>query len=632
MAPRRNPQGRANMDSKEALGVLKRLFAYILKNYKFACLAVVIFIFISSITNTIGSLFLMELIDKYIPMVLNSATHDFTPLIKALAIMALIYLSGAISSFTFNRILVNVTQGTLKGLRDEVFDHMQGLPIKYFDTHNHGDIMSVYTNDIDTLRQVISQSLPQLISSCISVVSVFCSMCFLSFYLTIIVILMVLVMRKVIAVIGKKSGFYFSKQQANLGKVNGYIEEMMEGTKVVKVFNYEEKAIEHFKQINEDLCESSYKANMYSNILMPIMGNLGNISYVLTAFIGGLLAINGIGGLTLGALASFLQLNRSFNQPITQISQQMNFVIMGAAGAKRIFALLDEKVEIDDGKVTLTNVKEVNGQLVACEECTNMWAWCHPRENGQVEYVPLVGRVEFHDVNFGYNEDKQILHDINLYAEQGQKVAFVGATGAGKTTITNLINRFYDIQSGSITYDGIDVKLIKKDDLRRSLGIVLQDTHLFSGSIADNIRYAKKDATMEEVVAAAKLANAHQFIKHLEHGYDTMLSHDGSSLSQGQRQLLSIARAALANSPVLILDEATSSIDSRTEKLVQDGLDKLMKGRTVFVIAHRLSTIKNSQVIMVMENGRIIERGDHDKLISEKGKYYQLYTGGLELE
>ena len=488
------------------------------------------------------------------------------------------------------------------------------------------------TNDIDTLRQIISQSMPQLLSSCITVVSVFISMCVLSIYLTMVVIVMVIIMFIVIKFVAAKSGTYFVKQQANLGRMNGFIEEMMSGAKVVKVFNHEEEAIKEFDRLNEELFDSGYHANMYANILMPIMGNLGNISYVVTALIGGMIAISGLGGLTLGGLASFLQLNRSFSQPITQISQQINFIIAAAAGAKRIFALYDQEVEVDQGVVTLANVRYEGDKIVESECSTGNWAWRHPRSNGKVEYVPLVGNVIFDHVNFGYNEDKQILHDINLYADQGQKIAFVGATGAGKTTIMNLINRFYDIQSGSITYDGIDVKLIKKDDLRRSLGIVLQDTHLFTGSIKDNIRYGRKDATDEEVIQAAKLANAHCFIKHLEHGYDTILTHDGSALSQGQRQLLSIARAALANSPVLILDEATSSIDSRTEKLVQDGLDKLMHGRTVFVIAHRLSTIKNSDVIMVMDQGRIVERGNHDKLISEKGIYYQLYTGGLELD
>ncbi len=629
---RRGPMRKPTMDSKEALSILKRLLFYVLKNYKVHCFFVVIFLFISSITNVMGSLFLKELIDSYIVPIVNSVDKDFTPLVYALATMAAIYLVGACSAYIYNRILNVTTQGTLKSLRDDLFAHMQKLEVRYFDTHHHGDIMSVYTNDIDTLRQVISQSMPQLLSSVITVTSVFISMCVLSIYLTIVVIVMVMIMFAVIKFVAGKSGTYFVKQQANLGKMNGFIEEMMSGAKVVKVFNHEDEAIKDFDQLNNALFESGYQANMYANILMPIMGNLGNISYVVTALIGGIVAISGLGGLTLGGLASFLQLNRSFSQPITQISQQINFIISAAAGAKRVFALMDEEHEVDKGIVTLANVSYENGKIVESDKVTGNWAWRHPRANGQVEYVPLVGNVIFDHVNFGYNENKQILFDINLYADQGQKIAFVGATGAGKTTIMNLINRFYDIQSGSITYDGIDVKLIKKDDLRKSLGIVLQDTHLFHGSIKDNIRYGRKDASDEEVIAAAKLANAHSFIKHLEHGYDTILTHDGSALSQGQRQLLSIARAALANSPVLILDEATSSIDSRTEKLVQDGLDKLMKGRTVFIIAHRLSTIKNSDVIMVMDQGRIVERGNHEKLMAEKGIYYQLYTGGLELD
>ena len=628
---RRGPMRKPSLDPKEALSILKRLLFYVLKNYKWHCLLVVIFLFIASITNVMGSLFLKELIDSYIVPIVNSVNKDFTPLVKALATMACIYLVGACSAYVYNRILINITQGTLKRLRDDLFAHMQKLEVKYFDTHNHGDIMSVYTNDIDTLRQVISQSMPQLLSSVITVTSVFVSMCVLSIYLTLVVIVMVIIMFSVIKFVAGKSGMYFAKQQQNLGRMNGFIEEMMSGAKVVKVFNYEEEAIKSFDSLNDELFESGYQANMYANILMPILGNLGNISYVITSLIGGIVAISGLGGLTLGGLASFLQLNRSFTMPITQISQQINFIVAAAAGAKRVFALMDEKVEVDEGCVTLANVIYQDGKVIECDKCSGNWAWRHPRANGKVEYVPLVGNVIFDHVNFGYNDDKQILFDINLYADQGQKIAFVGATGAGKTTITNLINRFYDIQSGSITYDGIDVKLIKKDDLRKSLGIVLQDTHLFNGSIKDNIRYARKDASDEEVIAAAKLANAHNFIRRLEAGYDTILTHDGSALSAGERQLLAIARAALANSPVLILDEATSSIDSRTERLVQDGLDKLMKGRTVFVIAHRLSTIKNSDVIMVMDQGRIVERGNHDKLMSEKGIYYQLYTGGLEL-
>ena len=630
MRMNKNRQVKADQDSMKVLG---RLLRYILHNYRLTCVFVVIFILISSLTTVVSSWFIKSLIDDYItPMLTSSQAADFTPLFQVLCKMAVVYAVGILSTYLYSRILINVAQGTMKRIRDDLFSHMEKLPIRYFDTHNHGDIMSVYTNDTDTLRQVISQSIPQFLSSSITVVSVFFSMLVLSPYLTVIVVIMVFVMKKVMTNISKQSGIYFNRQQKNLGKVNGYIEEMMNGQKVIKVFTHEEATKEGFDKVNEELFESAYQANKYANVLMPIMGNLGNVSYVLTALIGGIVAINGIGGLTLGGLASFLQLNRSFTMPITQISQQLNFVIMATAGAKRIFALMDEEFEVDEGIVTLANVKEENGKIVESDVPTGKWAWRHPRPNGEIEYVPLIGNVIFDHVNFGYNDNKQILFDINLFADQGQKVAFVGATGAGKTTITNLINRFYDIQSGTITYDGIDVKLIKKDNLRRSLGIVLQDTHLFTGTIRDNIRYGRKDATDEEVIAAAKLANAHAFIRHLEHGYDTVISGDGASLSQGQRQLLSIARAALANSPVLILDEATSSIDSRTEKIVQDGMDKLMEGRTVFVIAHRLSTIRNSDVIMVMDQGHIIERGNHEKLMAEKGTYYQLYTGGIELD
>lgn len=616
----------------ESMSVLVRLVKYVLVHYKFSCLMVLIFIALSSLASVSSSLFLKSLIDDYIMPMVNSPDPSYTPLFLALCQMACIYLGGVIATYLYSRILINVAQGTMKYIRDDLFSHMEKLPISYFDTHNHGDIMSVYTNDTDTLRQVISQSIPQLISSVITIVSVFISMCVLSLYLTMIVIVMLFVMKFAMTKISAKSGVYFTRQQDDLGHVNGYIEEMMSGQKVIKVFTHEGAAKADFDKVNEQLFDSAYNANLYANILMPIMGNLGNVSYVLTALLGAVVAINGIGGLTLGGLASFLQLNRSFTSPITQISQQLNSVIMAAAGAKRIFALMDEELEQDQGTVTLVNVLEENGKLVETDKQSGKWAWKHERANGSVEYVELVGDIIFEHVDFSYNENKQILHDINLYAHRGQKVAFVGATGAGKTTITNLINRFYDIQKGSITYDGIDIKLIKKDDLRRSLGIVLQDTHLFSGTIRDNIRYGKADASDDEVIAAAKLANAHGFIKHLEHGYDTVISGDGASLSQGQRQLISIARAALANSPVLILDEATSSIDSRTEKIVQDGMDRLMAGRTVFVIAHRLSTICNSDVIMVMDQGRIIERGNHDKLIQEKGTYYQLYTGGLELD
>ena len=573
------------------------------------------------------------MIDDYITPYINSTDPNFAPLLNAIIKMIVIYAIGVFATYGFNRILINVSQGSLKEIRDSMFEHMEKLPIKYFDTHNHGDIMSIYTNDADTLRQMISQSVPQVIVSGMTILSVFVSMLIISIPLTCISVFMVVVMLFVSKYVTSRSGKYFYQQQINLGKVNGFIEEMMEGQKVVKVFTHEEEAKKDFDKVNEELFESAYEANKYANILMPLIGNLGYVSYVLVALVGGVLAINGYTELTIGALASFLQLNRSFNNPIGQISQQVNMVLMALAGASRIFALLDEEVEKDEGHVTLVNAKEnEDGTLSPVDYRTGVWAWEHRRPDGSTEYVRLVGDVRFHDVTFGYNENKTILYDMNLFAKPGEKLAFVGATGAGKTTITNLINRFYDIQKGSITYDGIDIKLIKKADLRRSLGIVLQDTHLFTGTIMDNIRYGKLDATDEECIAAAKLANAHEFIMHLEHGYQTVLSGDGSSLSQGQCQLLAIARAAVANPPVLILDEATSSIDTRTESIVQSGMDKLMEGRTVFVIAHRLSTIKNSDAIMVLDQGRIIERGDHDKLIGQKGTYYQLYTGGLELD
>ena len=590
-------------------------------------------IIVSTIANVSGSIFIKSLIDDYITPYINSANPNFAPLLNAIIRMIAIYAIGVLATYGFNRILINVSQGSLKEIRDSMFEHMEKLPIRYFDTHNHGDIMSIYTNDADTLRQMISQSVPQVIVSGITILSVFVSMIIISVPLTCISVFMVIVMLFVSKHVTSRSGKYFYQQQINLGKVNGFIEEMMEGQKVVKVFTHEEEAKKDFDKVNEELFESAYEANKYANILMPLIGNLGYVSYVLVALIGGVLAINGYTNLSIGALASFLQLNRSFNNPIGQISQQVNMVLMALAGASRIFALLDEEVEKDEGHVTLVNAKEnEDGTLSPVDYRTGVWAWEHRRPDGSIEYVRLVGDVRFHDVTFGYNENKTILYDMNLFAKPGEKLAFVGATGAGKTTITNLINRFYDIQKGSITYDGIDIKLIKKADLRRSLGIVLQDTHLFTGTIMDNIRYGKLDATDEECIAAAKLANAHEFIMHLEHGYQTVLSGDGSSLSQGQCQLLAIARAAVANPPVLILDEATSSIDTRTESIVQSGMDKLMEGRTVFVIAHRLSTIKNSDAIMVLDQGRIIERGDHDKLIGQKGTYYQLYTGGLELD
>ncbi len=612
---------------------LSRIIKVTISNYKLACFFILIFILISCFANVYGSTFLKDLIDVYIVPMLSQDTPDFGPLVQALLTLLCIYVAGILCTYLYNRILLNVALGTLRDTRDHLFEHMETLPIGYFDTHAHGDIMSIYTNDTDTLRQLLTMAVPQMIVSIVTMISVLISMLILDIPLTIVAIVMAVIMIIVSRFITSRSGRYFRAQQDDLGKVNGFIEEMVEGSKVIKVFCHEEQSLKDFNVVNDQLFKASANANMYANILMPIIGNLGYLSYVLTAIIGSLLALNGIGGLTLGTIAAFLQLNRSFNNPIGQISQQINSVVMAAAGASRIFELIDTPSEVDDGKVTLTNVEiHEDGSLSETDKNTGHWCWRHPRENGSVELVPLKGDVRFHDVIFGYNEKKTILHDINLFAKPGEKIAFVGATGAGKTTITNLINRFYDIQNGSITYDGIDIKLIKKDDLRRSLGIVLQDTNLFTGTIMDNIRYGKLDASDDECIKAAKLANAHEFIKHLDHGYQTMITGSGTSLSQGQKQLLSIARAAVANPPVLILDEATSSIDTHTERIVQDGMDKLMQGRTVFVIAHRLSTIQNSDAIMVLENGRIIERGGHDDLIQQKGTYYQLYTGAFELE
>jgi len=610
----------------------KRLIRYITSNYAFACTLVVILILVSTAANVMGALFIQRLIDDYITPYVTVSNPDFTPLLKALITMGSIYFIGVLSTYAFNKILINVSQGTLKNIRDDLFSHMEKLPISYFDTHNHGDIMSIYTNDTDTLRQMISQSIPQVLVSVITMISVFLSMLTISIPLAIVSLSVVYFMKLVAQKVSNKSSHYFYEQQVNLGKVNGFVEEMMEGQKVIKVFTHENIAKEEFDKVNEELFASSWQANILANILMPVIINLSYISFVLVSVFGGILAIQGMGGLTIGSLAAFLQLNRSFNQPVGQISQQLNSVIMALAGAERIFVLFDEEVEVDDGSVTLVNVKEVNGTITESEERTGKWAWKRELDDALVDYVPWQGNVAFHNVEFGYNDEKIILHDINVFAKPGQKLAFVGATGAGKTTITNLINRFYDIQKGTIAYDGIDIKQIKKKDLRKSLGIVLQDTHLFTGTVMDNIRYGKLDATDEEVIAASKLANAHDFIEHLEDGYYTELSGDGGSLSQGQRQLLAIARAAIANPPVLILDEATSSIDTRTETIVQDGMDKLMEGRTVFVIAHRLSTIKNADVIMVLDQGNIIERGDHKALMEQKGTYYQLYTGGFELE
>ena len=601
---------------------------YVLKDYKFHCISVVVLIVVSVLCNVQGTMFMKNLIDEYITPFLLSDNPNFTPLAHAIAKVAAFYALGVLATFGYNRLMVNVTQGTLRNLRNDLFSHMEKLPIKYFDTHAHGDIMSVYTNDIDTLRQMISQSMPQLLNSGITIVSVFISMLILSIPLTIVTMVMVGIMVFCSKKSAGQSGAYFAKQQKDLGTVNGYIEEMMNGQKVVKVFCHEEENMQNFKKLNDELYISADRANTFANFLGPINAQIGNISYVICAIVGGVLALGKVGGFTLGGLASFLTFNKSFSMPINQISMQMNAIVMAMAGADRIFRLMDEKEELDEGYVTLVNAKEEDGKLTECEERTERWAWKHTHQNdGSVDYVEVKGEVVFNGVDFGYNDEKIVLHGIKLYAKPGQKIAFVGSTGAGKTTITNLINRFYDIQDGKIRYDGININKIKKADLRRSLGIVLQDTHLFTGTVRDNIRFGKLDATDEEIVAAAKLANADSFIRRLPDGYDTMLTGDGANLSQGQRQLLAIARAAIADPPVLILDEATSSIDTRTERIVQDGMDKLMHGRTTFVIAHRLSTVRNSDCIMVLEQGRIIERGTHDELIEEKGRYYQLYTG-----
>ena len=608
--------------------LLKRLLGYVFKSYTPHCIIVFICILISVLANAQGTMFLQDLIDVYIIPMIGTSDPDFKPLATAILKVASFYLCGAATSYIYGRILVVVSQGTLKSLRNDMFSHMEKLPIKYFDTNSHGDIMSVYTNDIDTLRQMISQSIPQLINSTFTIITVFVCMVKLNIPLTVLTIVMVAVMLGCTKKFAGLSGKYFTAQQRDLGKVNGFIEEMMSGQKVVKVFCHEEKNIDDFNELNDNLFDSAYNANKFANILGPINAQLGNLSYVLCAAVGGMIALSGFGGLSLGALASFLTFNKSFSMPINQVSQQLNSIVMALAGCERVFKLLDEKPETDEGYVTLVRAKEENGVITESKERTGMWAWKHIHQaTGETEYTRLEGGVVFDDVDFGYNEDKIVLHNIKMFAQPGQKIAFVGSTGAGKTTITNLINRFYDIQDGKIRYDGININKIKKDDLRHSLGMVLQDTHLFTDTVMENIRYGKLDATDEEVIAAAKLANADGFIRHLPDGYNTMLTGDGSNLSQGQRQLIAIARAAVADPPVLILDEATSSIDTRTEKIVQDGMDNLMRGRTTFVIAHRLSTVRNSDCIMVLEKGRIIERGTHDQLIKEQGRYYQLYTG-----
>ncbi len=639
--PRNNNQAAFPVDPKtgkpkRSVSNLKRVFALVWKNYRVQVVIILALIMVAAFANVYGNTFQQTLIDGYITPMLDSGSHDFSGLLFAILQLASIYAIGVISTYVWNRMMVHVSLGTLNDVREGLFAHMETLPIRYFDTHAHGDIMSVYTNDTDTLRQLISQSFPQVFSSLVTIIFVVVSMFTLSWVLAVVTLFFSLMMLLVARSITRRSGKYFRDQQMQLGKVNGYIEEMIEGARVIKVFSHEKQVESDFDKINCNLEDASAKANIYANILMPICANLGYLSYVVCALVGSYFAIHGMFGMTIGTIAAMLTLNRSFNNPITQISQQINSVVMADAGAGRIFALLDSPSETDHGVVSLVRSRMENGKWIETNDYTGHWCWKHPRPNAtgskKYELIPLEGNVVFDDVTFGYNPDKTVLHDINLYAHAGQKVALVGATGAGKTTITNLVNRFYDIQKGSITYDGINIDLIRKPDLRRSLGVVLQDTQLFSGTIMDNIRFGKLDATDEECIEAAKLANADGFINHLENGYNTVISASGESLSQGQRQLIAIARAAVANPPVLILDEATSSIDTRTERLVQAGMDELMKGRTVFVIAHRLSTIMNSDAIMVLDQGRIIERGNHDSLLAKKGIYYQLYTGALEMD
>ncbi|MBQ9980165.1 MAG: ABC transporter ATP-binding protein [Oscillospiraceae bacterium] len=628
----RPPRGRGSFGASDKKGTAKRLLAYITRDHLGRFLIVVACIILAAFTSIYGSMFLMDLIDVYIKPLIGTENPVLRELVNALSILAVVYAVGIVSNLLYARIMAVISQRILRDIRQQMFFHMQDIPVGYFDSHTFGNVMSFYTNDTDTLRQMLGQSVPSFISSVINVIAIFCSMLTLSWHMTIVVVVMVFIIFMLTKFMGGKSGRYFYKQQVSIGKTNGFIEEMINGQKVVKVFCHEEQTKADFDKLNEELFQNASKANQLANALMPIMANVGNLQYILIAVVGGALAVGGVGGITLGAIVSFLQLSRSFSMPVNQLSMQINYIVMALAGAERIFSLIDEKEEVDEGKVTLVNAREENGAIVEAESRTGMWAWKQPDGKGGCTYTKLAGDVRFKNVNFSYVKGKQVLHDISLYAKPGQKIAFVGATGAGKTTITNLINRFYDVDEGQIVYDGIDVRHIKKDDLRRSLGIVLQDVNLFTGTVMDNIRYGRLDATDEECIEAAKKANAHGFITMLPDGYNTMLEGDGSGLSQGQRQLLSIARVAVADPPVMILDEATSSIDTRTEAIVQDGMDKLMQGRTVFVIAHRLSTIRNSNSIMVMDQGRIIERGDHDELIEQRGKYYQLYTGAFELE